>query len=435
MAKQSPTSKVVSKKHIARLERERRQIALIRTIAIGGILVVALLLGYGYLKLNYLALREPVAEVNGAKITLKDWEERVRFQRRSLLSQLSFYEYYKQLGLDTSQQMQQVQASLQVPETIGQQVLDQMIDEALIRQETKKRGITVSAAELDKAIQENYGFFPNGTPTPTVTPTEFSTPTLSPAQLTIYPSTATPTEAPTSTPEPSSTPEPVTPTTIFTAGPPTPTLLPELPTSTATPFTLDGFKKEYSKNLLDLKSYNISEATLRSIVENQLLRKKLLDEMAKDTPHAEEEVWARHILVDDTKTAGIVRALLLGGQDFAKVAKDYSKDTGSAASSGDLGWFGKGKMVAEFEQAAFSQEIGAIGEPVKSQFGYHIIQVIDRREMPLTEDQYQQNREAVLTNWLTQTRKEGTDAKTITTFDTWKQFVPTDPTVLNTPIP
>jgi len=69
MPKQSPTPKVITKKHMARLERERRQINIIRGIALTGILIVVGLLGYGYLKLNFLQLREPVAEVNGVKIT------------------------------------------------------------------------------------------------------------------------------------------------------------------------------------------------------------------------------------------------------------------------------------------------------------------------------------------------------------------------------
>jgi len=439
MAKQSPTPRNVTKKHIARLERERRQVNLIRGIAVAGILAVVLLLGYGYLKLNVLQLREPVAEVNGAKITTGAWQERVRFQRWNLLNQLNLYQYYQtNFGMDTSQQMQQVSSILQSPQTLGQQVLDQMIDEALIRQEAKKRGITVTQAEVDKAIQEAYGFYPNGTPSPTITPTEFSTPTISPAQLTIYPSTSTPTEAPTATVTPTQTPDlSATPTVTSTSTPafPTPTLVPQPATATSTPYTLDGFKKQFSKTVKDFKSYNIAEATVRSAYENQLLRAKLLDEIAKDTPHTQEQVWARHILVDDAQTSGIVRALLLSGQDFAKVAKDFSKDTGSGANGGDLGWFGKGQMVPEFETAAFSQKIGEIGEPVKSQFGYHIIQVIDRREMPVSEDQYQQSREKALTDWLAKTRQEATDAGTLTTFDIWNQRIPSDPIQLNTPAP
>jgi len=78
-----------------------------------------------------------------------------------------------------------------------------------------------------------------------------------------------------------------------------------------------------------------------------------------------------------------------------------------------------------------SQPIGEIGEPVKTEFGYHIIQVIDRQERPLTEDAYQQNREKVLTDWLTETRAAGTEANTIVIYDIWKGIVPTDPSTLS----
>jgi len=202
MPKESPTPKIVTKKHIARLERERRQANIIRGIAIGGILIVALLLGYGYLKLNVLQLRESVAEVNGVTITTGQWQERVQLQRVNLLNLYNTYQFYQQnFGLDSSQQLQQIQLSLQSPELLGQEVLDQMIEEILIRQEAEKRGISVSAQEVEQAIRVAYNFFPDGTPTPTITPTEFSLPTLSAQQLTIYPATAIPTEALTPTPE------------------------------------------------------------------------------------------------------------------------------------------------------------------------------------------------------------------------------------------
>ncbi|HMD82214.1 MAG TPA: SurA N-terminal domain-containing protein, partial [Anaerolineales bacterium] len=301
MAKSGSTSKVVTKKHIARLERERQQVRLIRAIALGGIVTVLLLLAYGYLNLNVFQLQKPVAEVNGEVITTRAWQERVRFQRANLLNLYNTYIFYQQnFGMDTSQQQQEVMFYLQTPEALGQQIIDQMIDEALIRQEAEKRGITVSEEEIQKDIQNEYGFFPDGSPTPSITPTEFLTPTLSPEQLTIYPATSTPTEAATSTAAPTNTPDrSVTQTPTATSAPPTPTFVPELATATATPFTVEGFNEQYSSTLDEFKSYDVSEATLRSVYENKLLRAKLLDELAIDVPRTEEQVWARHILVDD----------------------------------------------------------------------------------------------------------------------------------------
>src|SRR5215208_1015583 len=248
MPKQSNSPKVVSKKHIARLERERRQINLVRGIALAGIVIVAGLLAYGYLKLNVLLFREPVADVNGVKITTGEWQERVRFQRVQMLNVYSQYSFYQQnFGVDYSQQMQQIVSQLSLPEVIGQQALDQMVDDILIKQEAKKRGITVTKDEIEKSIQENFSFFPNGTPSPTITPTEFSYPTLTSQQLTLYPSTSTPTEALTPSPEATTTSDAsVTSTPTSTAAPSTPTLVPEPPTATATPYTLEGFKTGYA---------------------------------------------------------------------------------------------------------------------------------------------------------------------------------------------
>jgi parvulin-like peptidyl-prolyl isomerase len=430
MAKQSPTPRIVTKKHVARLERERKQIALIKWIAVGTIVFITLLLGYGFLKTTYFLLKEPVVEVNGDVITTGEWQERVRLER---VRQLNLYQQYlfyqEQFDMDTTQYQQQILMTLQTPSIIGQQVLDQMVDEQIIRQEAEKRGITVSEEELNTLFHESYGFFPDGTYTPTVTATEFSLPTLSSEQLTLYPSTATPTTAPTSTAAPTNTPDVSATPTV--AAPATPTFVPELPTATATPYTVEGFNKEWEQTLTDLKAYEISEATLRSVYEIQLLRQKLLDEPIADTSRTETQVWARHILLDTEAEANAVQALLKNGTDFAKLAGEYSKDTGSGASGGDLGWFGKGMMVAEFEDAAFNQAVGEVGQTVQSQIGYHIIQVLGREELPITEEQYQQKRETAFSEWLTKTK----ETAVVTTFDVWTERVPLTPETLNTPTP
>ena len=153
MAKQSPTPKIVTKKHIARLEREKQQVALIKWIAIGSIVLIALLLGYGYLKTTYFILQEPVAEVNGDVITTGEWQERVRLERVREMNLYQTYVFYQQsFGMDTSQQQQQIQMTLGTPSIIGQQVLDTMVDELVIRQEAKKLGITVTEEELNNSI-------------------------------------------------------------------------------------------------------------------------------------------------------------------------------------------------------------------------------------------------------------------------------------------
>lgn len=422
MDKRSSPPKVITKKHMARLEREQRQIRIIRGIAIAGIIIVVGLLLYGYLQMNVLSKREAVAEVNGVKITSGVWQERVRLERVGLYNQLSQYQFFQEnFGMDTSQQQQQIQASLTDTQTMGEQVLNSMIDEVLIRQEAEKLGLTVSPQEVDNFIQESYEFYPDGTPTPTVTPTEFAYPTLSAAQLTIYPPTSTPTMAPSSTAEPALTPDPSV--TATPTAPPTPTPVPEMATASPTPYTLEGFQGRYKETLDNFKTYGISEQTLRSVYEIQLLRKKLLDEQEKDIPTTETQVLARHILVDTEADAKLVESLLAQGVDFATIARRYSKDTGSGQNGGDLGWAPASNYVTEFAEAVSTLEIGKVSEPVKTQFGYHIIQVIAREELPLDATQLEQKKQTAFDEWLQAIR----DTAEITIFDIWKTRVPTEP--------
>jgi peptidyl-prolyl cis-trans isomerase D len=117
----------------------------------------------------------------------------------------------------------------------------------------------------------------------------------------------------------------------------------------------------------------------------------------QDDYRSPKQVKARHILLSlpagankdkdqerqvEQKALGVL-AEAKAGKDFSELAKKYSQDAGSAAKGGDLGWFGHGQMVKEFEEAAFSLSRGAIGGPVKSKFGYHIIKVEDVREARL----------------------------------------------------
>ncbi|WP_454915528.1 peptidylprolyl isomerase [Xanthobacter sediminis] len=112
---------------------------------------------------------------------------------------------------------------------------------------------------------------------------------------------------------------------------------------------------------------------------------KAYDEFVKSAP-AEEEVHARHILVDDEAKAKEIAKKAKAGEDFAKLAKENSKD--GADDGGDLGYFTKDQMVPEFAEAAFKLNKGQVSDPVKSQFGWHIIKIEDKRTKPVpTYDQ------------------------------------------------
>ena len=157
---------------------------------------------------------------------------------------------------------------------------------------------------------------------------------------------------------------------------------------------------EEAKSNEEIKTYltdaGISEETLTRLFYNQYYSQAFFEEVksgmatldadiAKYYEDNKEEfkldqVEASHILVDDEAEAKKIKADLDAGGDFAAIAKEKSTDPGSGANGGELGFFDRGTMVPEFSDVAFSLKVGEISDPVKSQFGWHIIKVTDQKK-------------------------------------------------------
>ncbi|GAB6419072.1 peptidylprolyl isomerase PrsA [Bacillus luti] len=146
----------------------------------------------------------------------------------------------------------------------------------------------------------------------------------------------------------------------------------------------DEMKKQYGDQFDTLlKQQGIKEETIKTGVRAQLAQEKAIEKTITDKELKENykpEIKASHILVKDEATAKKVKEELGQGKSFEELAKQYSEDTGSKEKGGDLGYFTAGKMVKEFEDAAFKLKKDEVSEPVKSQFGYHIIKVTDIKE-------------------------------------------------------
>jgi foldase protein PrsA len=146
----------------------------------------------------------------------------------------------------------------------------------------------------------------------------------------------------------------------------------------------DEMKKQYGDQFDTLlKQQGIKEETLKSGVRASLAQEKAIEKTITDKELKENykpEIKASHILVKDEATAKKVKEELGQGKSFEDLAKQYSEDTGSKEKGGDLGYFTAGKMVKEFEDAAYKMKKDEVSEPVKSQFGYHIIKVTDIKE-------------------------------------------------------
>lgn len=128
-----------------------------------------------------------------------------------------------------------------------------------------------------------------------------------------------------------------------------------------------AFKKNIERELLAEK------AATDGVKVSEEEVKKEFEEKYKD------EIKASHILVKDEKTAKEVKERLDKGEDFAKLASHYSIDPSSKDNGGDVGYFTKGRMVSEFDQVVFSLDVNQVSEPVKTEYGYHIIKVTDKK--------------------------------------------------------
>lgn len=157
----------------------------------------------------------------------------------------------------------------------------------------------------------------------------------------------------------------------------------------------EGFPSE-EEYKAQLKASNLTEKKLREMIREKLAidalqaKKSTYTVTDEDIVRSYEQVKASHILIEPVGTernfelakqqAEKVLAEIKGGKTFADMAKKYSKDPGSKDKGGDLGFFSRDTMVKEFSEAAFSLAVGQISEPVKTDYGYHIIKVTGRKE-------------------------------------------------------
>ncbi len=415
-----------------------------RLILIGTSILVAvvlLLVSWSWIQSAFIFPNQAVAVVEGTNIKGADFQSWVKFSRQQLVNNyIQTYGEYQTLqqifGSDQNFQQQynnalaRIQAQLD-PQTIGQSVIDEMVDYELLKLEAQNMGIEISQTELDQRLQQYFGYYPNGTPSPTATFAIPAASTLSATQFAIISPTPTWTVSPTIDLSATSTPS-ETPTITAT---PAATLIPALATAaaasptpqpTATEYTFEGYQQALSDYFSSYKGQlQISEGVIRDIFSFTMLRQKFEDEITSDLPRTQEEVWARHILVSNEADAQTVLDDLAAGQDWSALAAQFSIDSASASTGGDLGWFPRGKMVEPFENAAFDMKIGEISQPIQSQFGYHIIQVLGHEDRPVNDADYEQLRAQKLADFIQSLR----DKYTWQENDSWKAMLPTEPVI------
>ena len=427
--------------------------------------VVALILG-----LINKPSRKVVAKVGDENITLEEFQSAVRMQRSNINSNYQYMQQlYSMFGMnidDSTRESYAVQMSDAYKGLLGQSVLSNMVDQRVMAYGAAQEGITVSDEEIDNYYKGLFAYYPNGTPTATATSEPFeATPTITDEQLAIlrYTETPLPTDVPTEVPtevsegaeenntaeleetaeetvqeaedavqeavetveesaeEAAAEAEKIAEDTaelvdnVLNEPTSEPTVAP-----TPTVYTEDMFKQYESVYFAN--NYYYSKDFFKNQLRYDLLQAKVEDNLKAGIARTADMVWARHILVETEEEAQAALDRINAGEEFADVAAEVSTDS-SASKGGDLGWFTEGTMVPAFNDAAFSQEIGTISEPVQTDFGWHLIQVIGHEERPLTSSQYDTAVQTAYQNWL-----DGYSEQLDINLDGYNaDMVPTDP--------
>ena len=412
-------------KFLAQKEKEDRQkrIIIISTIAV--LIAVFSLVAYGVLDRYVLKPKTPIVQLDSRTINAVEFEQRVRYQRFQIINQTyQLIEFVQSLGGTPDvfayfeQQLMLATTQLSQPLLIGQEAIQTISDDLIILAETEKMGIEVDKAQIDQAIREVFGYFPAGTPTPFPSNEPLPTSTLTSQQMTLVPPTDSPegdqeedeSNSPTNTPQVEETP----------VGEPDPTATPLL---IPTEYTLDLFEENYQNYMDVLINEGIEEQTFRDMVRMYLVREELVAALSADLPRTQEQIWVRHILVEDELTALEVTDKLTAGQDFVVLATEYSTDETNKDTGGDLGWFARGMMVLPFEEAAFALEVGEISDPVQTDFGWHILQALGKEQLPIDEAAFEELKNQVFSEWLIEKRLE----YQLEINEDWISFVPSEP--------
>jgi parvulin-like peptidyl-prolyl isomerase len=419
------------REHKSRAQREaqiQRYVLMGTGIAVG--LVVLIILVAIAVEL-VITPNQMVASVNGQTITVSQFRERVRLERAILNQRINAFALtLQENNLDINQFAGQEPlrtwlAQVQIPDQLGNSVINTLVEDTLVRQQAEALGVSVSQEQIDEQITQFLGFDPGefvedtteptATPEPTVTPTPIVSPTPSPTPLPT--ATVEPTEEATAEATAEAAADAATATPTTTPVPPTPTL-----TASERQDQFVDIRTNFFRSIT--ASARISEARLMQYFETLALRTAVRDavtELTNEVPHVD----TRHILLTTEEAAQDVLAALEAGESFAELAQATSIDTGSGARGGELGWAPVTNFVKPFADAAENAEIGVIVGPVESEFGWHLIQVRAREDRTITDDQLEGARDNEFAQWLDDLRQR--DASNIEITQVWADNIPDDP--------
>lgn len=426
----SPTRREILRER--RQAKERRQVQLI----VGGVVgVLALIVLVGIIIEFIVVPGQTVAVVNDEEISMRDWQEQVRYQRAQLI--VSIEEQYdlffddeaedveaaEAQAIQTVQQFSQQQISLLTSnyQLLGQFVLDRMIENKLVLQGAAERGIVVSEEDIDQAIGERFNYFDGGLPTPrpTLTPSPQPTPSLTPVVGVVVeePDPAPGEEDEDAEPLPTNTPPP-----------------------TATPVSEASFQEQFTEQLNALEDEGANADLYRHEVEMALYRERLAEELfiEQELPTAEDHVSAFLLTFESEEEANnAVQAI--AATDFLTVwntirstPPDPEAENPSTARATELLWrtqdqFSNQFTMGQLVPALFELEVGETSEVIIDAQGntpvWVIAQVSGREVRELDEFTIQQRQQEALNAWV----EEQLDSDDVQIFENWRSRVPRQP--------
>lgn len=382
-------STVINRKAISRAEREARIQRWILLATAGLVALTILILAGGFFYERVIWPDQPVASVDGQPIRTREFQKRFRFVEDSLRRQAAILEQ-EIAALDPNdptqstiaalyrQQITQINLQLNDPILLGRTVLQQMIDERLIRAEAERRGIRVSPEAIDREIERRFGFI-RETPTPAGSPT------------------------PTITPGPG-TPEPT-------------------PFPTPTPMSEASFRALYASQLKQWEGLGFTESDYRALVEADLLEQQLREAFAREVPTHEEQVDVRMITAETPDLAGeLYRRIQAEG--FEKVFEEVQAGKVISATALNMGWTpvgGLGSLYGtELEKIVFATPVLSTTSVITSPAGYHIAFVAGREDRELAPYYLQARQQQAFEDWL---QKQRNDPNRVRYFD-WQNRIP-----------
>jgi len=415
-----------SRKEILLARKEAKQNRQIRLAVLGIIALLVVVFGIGIVNEVFVKPTQPVASVNGVEISLGDFQDRVRFQRAQLIIGIQDLEETVGGDIGLVQQFAGQQLNLLAPQEsqinqMGQLVLQDMIDNELIRQEAERRGITVTDAEVDARIEENFNYYGGESPTPFPTPTQTVMPTPS---ITPIPTAVITDVVPTNTPAPTATTGPTS-----------------TPLPTATAVSSESFQDELTTTLDRFRSFGVEESTYREFIREQLYREKLTEVLADEQGFLTEDEHVSFYLISfETEQEANETLAVLEDEDFLTVwntirSRPNDPESQDTANASEVLWRRKDSIEtsygAEVANAAFELEIGEnsgiLVEEATTEndtTSYYLINVSGREVRPLSDSVIQQEKDQVMTDWLA-----GQTQANVETLDLWQNNVPSQPSL------